>query len=99
MNAFATDGEVEEKIDDLPPSAKLVYKVLEYNGQMTQKELASETRLSVRTVRYALNRLGDVELVEQVPCLSDGRRTLYDVETDGDGVETELDADEVVEAD
>ena len=99
MNAFATDGEVEEKIDDLPPSAKLVYKVLEYNGQMTQKELASETRLSVRTVRYALNRLGEVGLVEQVPCLSDGRRTLYDVEGAEEGLPSDVEADDVVEAD
>ncbi len=98
MNAFATDGEVEEKIDDLPPSAKLVYKVLEYNGQMTQKELAGETRLSVRTVRYALNRLSEVGLVEQVPCLTDGRRTLYDVESfeEEDAV---AEADDAVEAD
>ncbi|MFP4631833.1 MAG: MarR family transcriptional regulator [Halobacteriota archaeon] len=84
MTAFATDGEIEDRIDDLPPSAKLVYKVLEYNGQMTQKEVSEETRLSVRTVRYALNRLGERDLIKQVPCLTDGRRTLYDVEDHGE---------------
>lgn len=90
MSVFATDGKVEEKIDELPPSAKLVFKVLEYNRQMTQKEIAEETRLSVRTVRYALNRLTEEELVEQVPCLSDGRQTLYDLNDEaGEEYETE----------
>lgn len=82
MSVFATDGEIEEKIDELPPSAKLVFKVLEYNRQMTQKEIADETRLSVRTVRYALNRLTEKGIVEQVPCLTDGRQTLYDLKDD-----------------
>jgi len=99
VSVFATDGEVEEMIDELPPSAKLVFKVLEYNRQMTQKEIADETRLSVRTVRYALNRLTEKGLVEQVPCLTDGRQTLYDLndeppaeteEADADGTETEV---------
>jgi len=89
VSVFATDGEVEEKIDELPPSAKLVFKVLEYNHQMTQKEIADETRLSVRTVRYALNRLTEKGLVEQVPCLSDGRQTLYDLSDDPGTKETE----------
>ncbi len=93
MSVFATDGEVEEKIDELPPSAKLVFKVLEYNHQMTQKEIADETRLSVRTVRYALNRLTEKGLVEQVPCLSDGRQTLYDLSDDPGTKEEEPEAE------
>ena len=92
MSVFATDGKIEEKIDELPPSAKLVFKVLEYNRQMTQKEIAEETRLSVRTVRYALNRLTEEGIVEQVPCLSDGRQTLYDLNDDA-GEEIEADAE------
>jgi DNA-binding Lrp family transcriptional regulator len=91
VSVFATDGKVEERIDELPPSAKLVFKVLEYNRQMTQKEIAEETRLSVRTVRYALNRLTEEGIVEQVPCLSDGRQTLYDLNDDV-GEEAETDA-------
>jgi DNA-binding MarR family transcriptional regulator len=103
VSVFATDGKIEDKIDELPPSAKLVFKVLEYNRQMTQKEIADETRLSVRTVRYALNRLTEKGLVEQVPCLTDGRQTLYDLnddpepdpsaEEESEGTETEGVAD------
>ena len=59
---------------------------------MTQKEIAEETRLSVRTVRYALNRLTEEGIVEQVPCLSDGRQTLYDLNEDV-GEEAETDAE------
>lgn len=84
MTAFAADGKIAEKIDELPPSAKLVFKVLEYNGQMTQTELADETRLSTRTVRYALNRLQEKDLIAKVPCLDDGRRTFYDLDTGED---------------
>jgi DNA-binding Lrp family transcriptional regulator len=94
VSVFATDGKVEEKIDELPPSAKLVFKVLEYNRQMTQKEISEETRLSVRTVRYALNRLTEEGIVEQVPCLTDGRQTLYDLNDDlGDEQDAETDAE------
>jgi len=93
VSVFATDGKVEEKIDELPPSAKLVFKVLEYNRQMTQKEIAEETRLSVRTVRYALNRLTEEGIVEQVPCLSDGRQTLYDLNDDAGEEIEEADAE------
>jgi len=45
------------KILSLSPSVKLVFKVLEYNRLMTQKELVSESYLPPRTVRYALSRL------------------------------------------
>jgi len=96
---FAMDGKVEEAIDELPPSAKLVYKVLEYNHQMTQKEIADETRLSVRTVRYALNRLTEKGLVEQVPCLTDGRQTLYDLNDDFSESAVEIEAEAEQEAD
>jgi transcription initiation factor IIE alpha subunit len=49
-----------EKLERLPPSAKLVFKALETKGQMTQKEIIRETILPSRTVRYAINRLGAV---------------------------------------
>ncbi len=36
-------GTEEESLDDLPPSAKLVFKVLEYNGPLTQIHTAGLT--------------------------------------------------------
>ena len=42
---------------NLPPSAKLVYKILSYEGNLTQKEIISSSNLPERTVRYALDIL------------------------------------------
>ena len=86
------DDRARELLSPLPPSAKLVYYVLDEEGRFDQTGLAEETRLSVRTVRYALNRLTEEGIVEQVPCLSDGRQTLYDLNDDADE-EIEADAE------
>lgn len=66
-----------EQLWDLPPSAKLVYKALEYDGEMTQRQIVEETRLSVRTVRYALNKLQSVDAIEQDIYFADARKRLY----------------------
>ncbi|MXV62545.1 MarR family transcriptional regulator [Natronorubrum sp. JWXQ-INN-674] len=64
---------------DLPPSSKLVYKVLEYEGSMTQEEIANESRLCPRTVRYALGKLEDEKLVDSRVSLTDARQSKYSV--------------------
>jgi DNA-binding MarR family transcriptional regulator len=74
----ATTGrEGLEAVEELPPSAKLVVKVLEYNGTLTQSQLAEESLLPPRTVRYALNRLEEVGVVESRFSFSDARKRLY----------------------
>jgi len=64
-------------VRDLPPSAKLVAKVLDYNDTLTQSELAEETLLPPRTVRYALSRLEDEDVVDSRFSFSDARKRLY----------------------
>jgi DNA-binding MarR family transcriptional regulator len=64
-------------VRELPPSAKLVAKVLEYNETLTQSQLAEETLLPPRTVRYALNRLEEAEVVDSRFSFSDARKRLY----------------------
>lgn len=64
-------------LTELPPSAKLVYKVLEYEGSMTQEEIADESRLCSRTVRYALGKLEDGNLVASRVYLEDARQSKY----------------------
>jgi predicted transcriptional regulator len=71
-----SDGET---ISDLPPSAKLVFKVLEYNGPMTQKGIVEESMLSARTVRYALERLEDIDIVSEDVYFADARQNLYEI--------------------
>lgn len=55
--------EVRDRLRDLPPSAKLVVWVLDDQGPLTAEQVTEESLLPSRTVRYALNRLQDVELV------------------------------------
>ena len=68
-----------EGITDLPPSAKLVYKVLEYDGPLTQKGIVEESMLSARTVRYALERLDEVGVIEEDVYFADARQNLYEL--------------------
>lgn len=66
-----------EAVEDLPPSAKLVAKVLEYEDTLTQSQLAEETLLPPRTVRYALSRLEEAGAVDSRFSFSDARKRLY----------------------
>lgn len=71
-----------DDVKELPPSAKLVAKILEYNGTMTQQEIAEETLLPARTVRYALNRLEEEQVVESRFSFADARKRLYTLALD-----------------
>jgi len=66
-----------EAVRELPPSAKLVAKVLEYNDTLTQSQLADETMLPPRTVRYALSRLEDAGVVDSRFSFADARKRIY----------------------
>lgn len=67
-------------IRDLPPSAKLVAKTLEYDGDSTQSEIAESTLLPSRTVRYALTQLEDNGLVTSRISFMDARQRIYSLE-------------------
>ena len=69
----------EDVAHELPPSAKLVFKVLEYQGQLSQKEIIEETMLPPRTVRYALSLLMSEGLITKKLSLRDSRQGLYHV--------------------
>lgn len=71
-----------DKLADTPPSAKLVYKVLEHNGALTQKQIAEESLLPTRTVRDALDRLGDRDIVAKEIYIPDARQNTYRITGD-----------------
>src|SRR6056297_3912081 len=71
------DEGTRELLEPLPPSAKLVYYVLDEEGRFDQTGLAEETRLSTRTVRFAVEKLTEVGLVEEGLCPRDARRSVY----------------------
>ena len=76
-----TDDRTTSIDADLPPSAKLVYKVLEYEGELTQAEIAAESRLCPRTVRYALAKLEARDVVDSRVHLEDARQSVYRIVT------------------
>lgn len=75
-NPNITVEEHESQLQDLPPSAKLVAKVLE-EEEMNQHTIADETMLPDRTVRYALSRLEDANVVTSRISLTDARKLVY----------------------
>jgi len=72
-----SEEEFDERLRELPPSAKLVAKVLETDAPLSQRELAEESLLPDRTVRYAINRLEEAELVESRYSFHDARKRVY----------------------
>ncbi len=67
-----------DALNDLPPSAKLVFKVLEYDSPLTQAELRDRTRLSKRTTRHGLALLKEANLVEERVYIPDARKRIYE---------------------
>ena len=72
-----TDPAVRERLRDLPPSAKLVAKVLEDGDALSQGQLAEASLLPDRTVRYAINRLEDADLLGSRYSFRDARKQVY----------------------
>lgn len=70
---------------DLPPSAKLVAKTLEYEGDLTQAQLAESTLLPARTVRYAVTELEENDLVTSRISFMDARQRIYSLGTGDTG--------------
>jgi len=88
MSTTTDESPVAEQLSDdfrnrlreLPPSAKLVAKVLETDAPLSQGQLAEESLLPDRTVRYALNRLEDEDLVDSRYSFQDARKQVYFLE-------------------
>jgi DNA-binding MarR family transcriptional regulator len=76
IDLVMSDG-VGQRLLDLPPSAKLVFIVLEYEGPLTQKQIVEESRLSERTARYALRQLKEIDAINEEMNLRDARQMLY----------------------
>lgn len=74
MSSHETD-----ELSSLPPASKLVLKVLECEGRLTNQEISEHSWLSKRTVRTALQRLEHANMVEKQICLDDARKNWYKV--------------------
>ena len=76
-----SEPEFRDRLRELPPSAKLVAKVLECDAPLSQGQLAEESLLPDRTVRYALNRLEGAGLVGSRYSFQDARKQVYYLDT------------------
>ena len=61
----------------LPPSSKTVLEILDAGGAMTHKDLVEKTRLAPRTVRYALKKLKEKQLIIEKFNFRDARQIIY----------------------
>lgn len=63
----------------MPPSAKLILKTLEYEGALSQKDLAARTMLPERTIRLSLSHLINQGYVKKKTSLRDARQRIYEL--------------------
>ena len=61
----------------LPPSSKTVLQILDVGGAMTHKDLVQKTHLAPRTVRYALKKLKEHQLIIEKFNFRDARQIIY----------------------
>ena len=73
----ATPEERYRALVDAPPSAKLVYKVLERESPLSRREISERSVLPVRTTNHALDHLREGDVVRRERDLSDARRRVY----------------------
>ena len=79
ISALAKKVHLAEDLLNMPPSSKLLLKTLEYEGELTQKELARKTLLPDRTVRMALSHLLGKGYVKRKVSLRDARQKIYKI--------------------
>ena len=77
ISALAKKVHLAKDLLSMPPSAKLLLKTLEYEGALTQKNLASKTLLPERTIRLALSHLLKKGYVKKKVSTRDARQRIY----------------------
>jgi len=82
-----TQLQVTPTVADLPPSCKLVSLVVKQEAPLTQAEIRARTLLADSTVRTALQRLEDLNLVTEHTQPGDAGTDQYT--WTGDGASTE----------
>jgi NAD+ kinase len=76
---MAKKVKLAEDMLKMPPSAKLILKTLEYEGALSQKDLAARTMLPERTIRLSLSHLISQGYVKKKTSLRDARQRIYEL--------------------
>ena len=79
ISAIAKKVKLAEELFNMPPSSKLLLKILEYEGSMSQKELVKKTMLPDRTVRLAMSHLLEKGYVKKKVSIRDSRQKIYEI--------------------
>ena len=79
ISAIAKKVKLAEELFSMPPSSKLLLKILEYEGSMSQKELVKKTMLPDRTVRLAMSHLLEKGYVKKKVSIRDSRQKIYEI--------------------
>jgi len=69
--------QLAEELMKIPPSAKLIMKMLELEGPMTYRELVEKSMLPERTIRQALSTLLYKQLIKKRTLPRDNRQKIY----------------------
>lgn len=75
-----TDPDVRDRLQELPPSAKLVARTLVEEGPLPQAIIADRSLLPKRTVRYGLDALEEADTLTTRPSLTDARKQVYAIQ-------------------
>lgn len=70
--------------EDLPSSARQIYKLLAIEGPLTHKELVELSGMPARTVRYAVSRLKEDDHVGERRNLMDCRQRFFFIDGGSD---------------
>ena len=79
IDALARKVHLAEDLLRMPPSSKLLLKTLEYEGELTHKDLVGKTLLPDRTVRLALGTLLKKGYVKRRVSARDARQKIYSI--------------------
>lgn len=67
----------------LPKSSKKVLEILDSGCEMTQKDLVMRTNLNPRTVRYAVKKLKERDVLIEKLKMNDLRQIIYQIRFKG----------------
>lgn len=76
---IAKKVKLAEDLLNMPASAKLILKTMEYEGPLSQKDLIKKTLLPERTIRLSLSHLLNHGYVRKKTSLRDARQKIYEL--------------------
>ena len=79
ISALAKKVHLAEELLSMSPSSKLLLKTLDYEGELTQKDLVNKTLLPSRTVRLALSNLLKKGYIKKKISIRDARQKIYKI--------------------